>query len=430
MPIALSLPCCSPAAPCERSSILCFSPWVPKMPTTPWWACGSPSASLSANRCATRAASLRPMPFLVCSERALEQLAGFARESDIDNAPSLLEYESRLEGGGLLLATRITQPSDYPECIAVVLSKVWQGLPERMSGPREVLKLLSVLPRNESIPFELLALMVDVGDDPADERVRIDFVRSATIELSATGLAEQPEEDAVRIHPVVHEFAAGEASGDSEFVERALRAAADRLHERNFYAIHEEKDLIRRGEQLRLLREPSRLNPRLSRVVGVFDAQLDYLREGYDALAQLSMQARLEGGDELAEALEHVRLDREGPWFRLRWHSKHERGHDPKAAGHSDAVSAVAIWPESTRERGPTGGFSLPATMVACTRGHTITERGSGTAMDTSRDDQTGSMYSAPATVTPSPCPQIRRFAAGISLAGSASARSTVMPTG
>ena len=270
-----------------------------------------------------------------------------------DQALTLKEYEQNLDKKGFLLTTRTAMPKDFPALIAAVLSRAWQGLAKRKSGPREVLKLLSILPLNESVPFEVLALMIHVEDDNAEDDVRIQLVRTAATELSATGLAEQPEEDAVRIHPVIHEFACEKARDDSRFVESSLRAAVVRLHDAKFYHRSNSKDLIRRGEQLRLLRQPSRLNDTLHRIVHLFETQLDYLREGHDALAQLALQANLDGAHELTKVLESVRLSNKEPWFRLRWHGNHERGHDPVATGHSDAVSAVAVWPISAQEDSP-----------------------------------------------------------------------------
>ena len=269
-------------------------------------------------------------------------------------APSLREYEQKLAAEGFLPIAESNMPRDYP-LITTVFSEAWEGLPQRAGGPREVLKLLSVLPRNESVPYELLALM---ASEAAPEDTRIELVRDAARDLNATGLAEQPEEGAVRIHPGVHEFAAIKAAETPGFVDQALQRAADRLHQQDFYRVRHDANLIQSGKQLRLLRGTAERNASLREVVGLFDAQLDYLRDGYDALAQLAMQAKINGSTELAQVLESVRLARPGPWFRLRWHGSHERGHGREAVGHSDAVSAVAIWSGSPDGKGATVAVS------------------------------------------------------------------------
>ena len=267
-----------------------------------------------------------------------------------DQTSSLSKYEQSL-AAMVLGAPKAAMPPDYSKIVRAVMETAWLALTERPGGPREVLRLLSFLPLNESIPLELLALLVDPENATAGARSRIDLVHEAVEKLSATGLAEQLEEDAVRIHPVVHVYASEMAKGDPQLIDRALRSATDRLQESDFYRHCKPRDLILRGKQLRLLREPSRRNDDLQLIVHLFDTQLDNLRQDYDALPQLALQARLDGALALAQVLEQVRQEAVGPWLRLRWCGEHERVHKPDATGHTDAVSAVAICADPTTRR-------------------------------------------------------------------------------
>ena len=262
---------------------------------------------------------------------------------------SLQNYVSK-SNESMLHADESTMPPDYGTSVPNVLDEAWNDLEERKAGPQDILRLLSVLPRNESIPFEILALMLDIGDDDRNDWSDIERVRNASEALSATGLAEQPEHNAVRVHPVVYEFAKNKTVEAPGFTARALQLAVDRLHHPDFYRRLDRLTLITFMEQSKLLREASRNYKKLAQLVNLFDLQIDYLRQGYDALPQLALQARLLGAEQLAETLELVRSEQKGEWLRVRWHGRHDHIQWPETGGHSDAVSAVAIWSESSRE--------------------------------------------------------------------------------
>ncbi|MCP3867813.1 MAG: hypothetical protein GY703_06910 [Gammaproteobacteria bacterium] len=172
-----------------------------------------------------------------------------------DHTPSLPEYAEELKRKGILPVVGPSVSSHGAGPVESVLEGSWQSLDKRPAGPRALLKLLSILPRNESIPFELLCVMVDAGNEASDETTNIALIRQAAVELSTIGLAEQIEENSVKIHPVFHEFTADRAKQETKaFVEATLTITTENLHAREFCRNRNERDLIRCGERLRLLR--------------------------------------------------------------------------------------------------------------------------------------------------------------------------------
>ncbi len=236
-------------------------------------------------------------------------------------APSLIEYLQTLTERGVV-------GDDATALATSLLQDTWDGLSNETGGPHDLLKLLSILPLNDIAPEELLALMIDAAGDDEEASTRVARVRDAIRALVAAGAAEMPEPASVRIHTTMHEFAKAKCGDQSGFVPGVLQLVVDRLHAKEFYRADD--TLIRRIEQLlRSLRGLSIESPNLRAALEIFDSQLDNLRNRFDGLQQLALQAHLDGSEDLAAVVERVRGEQERPWFRLRWHRRHERAPRP-----------------------------------------------------------------------------------------------------
>ena len=124
----------------------------------------------------------------------------------------------------------------------MLLREQWDGL--RPPALREIFLTLSQLPEAEEVRIGFLRAigtpgLEDALADPLGEAINL---------LGEHNVIERPREDHVRLHPLVHAFAAGEADGG--FRNWLVGRATARLSNPDFLAGATSSDLIKAAAEL------------------------------------------------------------------------------------------------------------------------------------------------------------------------------------
>jgi hypothetical protein len=149
----------------------------------------------------------------------------------------------RERGAISVLDTAGVPLDNYKEGMKVSLKALfaesWNGLPDDRPELKDILKALSLFPKSQHVRSALLCCLLDCAEDPDG---LFDVFGSAVGELSNRNLLEKPDDAHLRLHPLVREYAAEQASDD--FAEALIVRAAETLRSPGFLARQSADDFL------------------------------------------------------------------------------------------------------------------------------------------------------------------------------------------
>jgi len=278
---------------------------------------------------------------------------------------SLVDYREGLRSDGGL-ATLDADAGELTEAdlrgvhdpaVAATIGEQWDALGDESA--RLLLRVASLFAESVAVPIARLSLLASLGDEARPGR--LSPLRRALKRLDDACLIERLEDDDLRLHPLIREFAAGRTSAEQvdDFRRQCLeRAAAALEHFPTIEALDALRGVHGLQEDLAAILElcPSSapdLGARVQAVLRLLQREAHNLRVGDEESrpVQFAQQVRnrtlILGISSLQSSAERKLTALGRPYFRLLWTTSRESPALIRTfAGHQDCVRAVAVTPD------------------------------------------------------------------------------------
>ena len=255
------------------------------------------------------------------------------------------KFDQHLEQHGIdALDWDEANPPDYEKTLPILLEEQWQSLPAEHQRPLyDILQTLGLLPESASVRTEFLRSIGVPGlslRNPA-----LDALEQAIKKLHGHNLVERPEDDTVRLHPLVHDFAKRRAEADDTFEKGLFERADKALSTAAWLAVQTSADLLTLAQDCRPLVQRRAANETFTRQLQrSVDAQSHALRRGFPLWAQLHVSATCRGDRSLMDVSQSALRQSSIEYGEVRWTTSIENDHLlRRLEGHSGWVRGCAL---------------------------------------------------------------------------------------
>jgi WD40 repeat protein len=245
----------------------------------------------------------------------------------------------------------------HAPAVAATIREQWDALKDEPA--RLLLRVASLFPESAGIPIARLGMLADLADKAPSGR--LSPLRRAVRRLEGACLVERLEADRLRLHPLIHEFAAGQTPLEQleDFRRQCAARAASALESYpTLEALDGRRGLDGLQEDLIAILElcppsASDIGARLQALLRLLQREAHNLRVGDQGsrptlfAQQVRNRAFLLGISPLQSSAEQRLTALDRPHFRLLWTASRESPALIRTfAGHQDWVGAVAVTPD------------------------------------------------------------------------------------
>jgi WD40 repeat protein len=278
---------------------------------------------------------------------------------------SLESYREGLRSDGLLStldadAAELTEADlrrVHDPAVAATIGEQWEAIGDESA--RLLLRVASLFPESAAVPIARLGLLVGLADEARPGRPSP--LRRAVKQLDGACLVERLEDDHVRLHPLIREFAAAQTPPDQvdSFSCQCLERSAVALeHFPTLEALDSRRNVDGLQEDLVVFLElcppsASELGARLRALLRLLQREANDLRAGISRsrpalfAQQIRNRAFSLGIGPLRSGAEQKLITLGQPHFRLRWKASRESPALIRTlTGHTDWVLVVTLTPD------------------------------------------------------------------------------------